>query len=131
MQLKKCSKCGKELPLSEFHKNGFDRNGNQKYRGYCKECANKKESERYYQKKEYIESFKNKCQKCGESRTYMLDFHHKNKDDKDFTIGQLKKGSFELIKKEIDKCTVLCANCHREFHYFERLNNLTIEEYLI
>lgn len=42
-----CSKCKEEKPLSEYHKNGFDRQGNQKYRGYCKECARKIEAARY------------------------------------------------------------------------------------
>lgn len=128
--MKICSKCGRELPLSEFHKNGFDRKGNQRYRGYCKECANALERQRYLKKKEYINSKKIECAKCKDTRTYVLDFHHKEKEDKDFTIGAVRKGSLSLIQKEIDKCVVLCANCHREFHFLEKEKGITIEEYL-
>ena len=131
MNTKICSKCHKELPLSDFHKNGFDTQGNQKYRGYCKNCANSIEKDRYKKKKDFANNQKRKCVKCGETRTYVLDFHHINKDDKDFTIGRMKKGDFNVIQNEIDKCVVLCANCHREFHYLERVNNITLEEYLL
>ena len=130
MDTKICSKCHRELPLENFHKNGFDKNGNQKYRGYCKDCANKIERERYQKKKKFIESQKHKCAKCGEDRVYILDFHHIDKNKKDFTIGKIKKGNLDLIQEEIDKCIVLCANCHREFHYLEREKNITLEEYL-
>lgn len=60
----------------------------------------------------------------------MLDYHHRDPQEKDFTIGRLKKGAREVLQAEIDKCVVLCANCHREFHYLEKEQNLTIDEYL-
>lgn len=131
METKICSKCGLEKPLSDFHKNGFDSLGNQKYRGYCKTCANKRESERYWEKKAFVESQKQKCAKCGDTRVYVLDFHHRDPTQKDFTICQYKRGSQETIQKEIDKCIVLCANCHREFHYLEKQNNITLDQYLL
>ena len=125
-----CSKCGLEKPVSEYHKNGFDRQGRQKYRGYCKTCANKREMERYWEKREYVDAQRTQCAKCGDTRTYLLDFHHKNPNEKEFTIGTMKRGAKETIQKEIDKCICLCANCHREFHHFEREQNITLEEYL-
>lgn len=125
-----CSKCGEEKPLTEYHKNGFDSYGNQKYRGYCKNCANNIEKERYRKKKQYTESLKGFCLKCGESRPYVLDFHHKDKAEKDFTIGKIKKDSLKILKEEIDKCVVLCSNCHREFHHLEREYGITLEDYL-
>ena len=106
MNTKICSKCKRELPYTEFHKNGFDSRGNQKYRGYCKQCANKIERERYQKKKAFKKKKKNVCAKCGEKRTYVLDFHHKDASTKDFTIGKIKKGSLTLIQKEINKCNL-------------------------
>ena len=61
----------------------------------------------------------------------VLDFHNKDREEKEFTIGRLKKGSLSVIQDEIDKCVVLCANCHREFHFLEAQENMTIEEYLL
>lgn len=129
METKVCSKCGIEKPITEYHKNGFDNQGNQRYRGYCKSCANKLETERYWKKRAFVDAQRNKCVKCGETRSYVLDFHHKEKSTKDFTIGTMKKGSLEVIQQEIDKCVCLCANCHREFHHFES-QGMTLEEYL-
>ena len=93
METKICSKCQKELPITSFHKNGFDNNGRQKYRGYCKDCANSLEKVRYQKKKAYINSQKQCCVKCGDSRVWVLDFHHKDRDEKEFTIGRIKKGN--------------------------------------
>lgn len=130
METKICSKCHRELPLNMFHKNGFDSKGQQKYRGYCKDCANSIERARYQKKKAYVNEQKQVCAKCGETRTYVLDFHHKDKNEKDFTIGTFKKGNLELVQSEIDKCVVLCANCHREFHFLEKEKGISLDEYL-
>lgn len=130
LETKICSKCGIEKPLSEYHKNGFDNHGNQKYRGYCKTCANALESLRYQRKKEFINSQRQPCAKCGDNRIYVLDFHHIDETQKDFTIGRLKKGSIEVLQAEIDKCISLCANCHREFHFLHSQKGILLEDYL-
>ena len=130
MDTKICSKCNRELPITHYHKNGFDSKGQQKYRGYCKDCASNLEKARYQKKKAFIDEQKRCCAKCGETRVYVLDFHHKDRDEKDFTIGRLKKGSLDLIQNEIDKCAVLCANCHREFHYLEKEQGISLAEFL-
>jgi hypothetical protein len=50
-----------------------------------------------------------------------LQFHHVNPQEKDFTIGEINinKNNFqmELLYKEVDKCKLLCANCHAEEHF--------------
>lgn len=59
-----------------------------------------------------------KCEKCGYDRCIeALEFHHVVPTQKDFNISS--KGynrSWERVKVELDKCIMLCANCHREFH---------------
>jgi hypothetical protein len=57
-----------------------------------------------------------KCECCGYNKsTNVLQFHHKNPEEKDFTIGG-KSYSFEKLKIEVDKCILVCANCHIEIH---------------
>jgi hypothetical protein len=58
------------------------------------------------------------CQRCLESFEGCLEFHHKSMVDKLDTIPNLIKRGFdwEVIQEEIDKCEVLCANCHRKVH---------------
>mgnify|MGYP000049955768 FL=1 len=55
---------------------------------------------------------------CGYNRCIQaLEFHHLGNTGKDFGISD--KGytrSWERVKKEIDKCVLICANCHRELH---------------
>jgi len=57
------------------------------------------------------------CEMCGYKKCIdALEFHHKNPNEKDFTISG-KSWSFERLKKEVDKCILVCANCHREVHF--------------
>ncbi len=56
-----------------------------------------------------------------------LHFHHLNSADKTFAIGKAIKRGFSLdkIREEMQKCIVLCANCHAIRHYNMRKNNQT------
>ena len=59
-----------------------------------------------------------KCQCCGYDKySGALEFHHKYPNEKEFSIGF--RGycyAWEKVKKELDKCVLVCANCHREIH---------------
>lgn len=62
-----------------------------------------------------------RCEKCGYNKCIAaLEFHHLNPLEKDFSISG-KSWGFETLKLEVDKCMLLCANCHKEEHY--RLKN--------
>ena len=69
--------------------------------------------------REMARSYKgNKCAICGYNKcSRALSFHHVNPKNKDFDMSS--KGltrSWERLRKEIDKCVLLCANCHMEVH---------------
>lgn len=58
-----------------------------------------------------------KCMKCGYSKCIRaLDFHHNNPEEKDFSISSYKTYAWDKVKKELDKCVLVCSNCHREIH---------------
>lgn len=57
-----------------------------------------------------------KCEICGYNKCIeALEFHHINPKEKDFSISGGTK-SFNSLKSELDKCVLVCANCHREIH---------------
>ena len=58
-----------------------------------------------------------KCVNCGYKNCIAaLDLHHKGDEKKEFTISGGNLKSFEKLKSELDKCILLCSNCHREHH---------------
>jgi len=58
-----------------------------------------------------------KCEICGYDKCVgALVFHHQNPEEKSFSISH-HHGSLERLKKEADKCLLLCSNCHRELHW--------------
>ena len=67
-----------------------------------------------------------KCEQCGYNKCEgALHFHHTDPNKKDFSISQINLNqtifSIREIKKEVDKCILLCANCHAEKHFFNEL----------
>lgn len=61
----------------------------------------------------------NDCQICGYNKSInALEFHHLDPDQKDFTISKMRSNpkSWLKITKELKKCILVCANCHREIH---------------
>lgn len=62
-----------------------------------------------------------KCTICGFSHPAALDFHHEDPSKKEAHIHRLLQNGFNVkLKKELEKCIVLCANCHRIHHHDER-----------
>lgn len=108
----KCSKCGEIKDANYFY---FRRNGTQAH-SYCIECNKKLVLERQHKFKLECVNYKGgKCEICGYNKNFAaLEFHHENDKEKKFEISSAKHSKLEDVKDELDKCQLLCANCHRE-----------------
>ena len=105
--LKECKKHG----LTEYvlRKDG-------RYR--CKKCAVEAVQRRREKTKELLVEYKGgKCEICGYDKCISaLEFHHIASGEKDFGVSDGLTRSLEKNKEEVDKCILVCANCHREIH---------------
>lgn len=141
IKTKVCSKCGKELPMTDeyFYKSG------DRYQSLCKECkrqydhdyhARVKDTPEYKErihrnakkhrqrvKGEFVAKWKKPCQKCGEQRLYLIQFHHIDPATKEFNVAtNVLRKKTKTCEEEVKKCVCLCSNCHDEFHYFYGAN---------
>ena len=127
---KKCSCCKQTKHQEEFSwKVKSKRLRNTK----CRECVNNYNRQHYKDNKDYylrktkqsynklatlLYSFKfsNSCNVCGENTPSCLEFNHINRKDKEYQISNMcKMGvSQEQFIKEVQKCEILCCNCHRK-----------------
>ncbi len=108
-----CTKCQELKGSSEFYR----RRGGTETSPYCKVCTKEQTVTRQREKKlQAVEYMGGKCVDCNYSgHPAVFDFHHIN-SDKEFTISSRALASFNAIKKELDKCELLCSNCHRIRH---------------
>ena len=62
------------------------------------------------------------CEECGESDIRVLEFHHRNGSEKEKAVAALVSSGYSVarIQEEINRCRVLCANCHRKVTVEER-----------
>lgn len=107
-----CPKCEKTFIIKD---NAFNRR-------YCYDCVPEAPkngaSHRGLIKQWALEYHGNKCSICGYNKCDdALEFHHKNPQEKDFALSDRNLIlDWTEIKKELDKCILVCANCHRELH---------------
>jgi hypothetical protein len=62
-----------------------------------------------------------KCNRCSETNIHTLCFHHINPSIKNETINNLLDCGIDNLIKEVDKCELLCCNCHMEHHYGDNI----------
>lgn len=113
-----CKSCGKEI---EYRKK------------YCSDCIIERQKTRLKNnnynydyvlnwrnnnKKRAVDYLGGKCIICGYNKSLRsLDFHHLDPTKKEMTISKhLNKLKFEKLKTELDKCVLVCSNCHGEIH---------------
>ena len=79
--------------------------------------------------RQYMKSLKEEsgCTDCGGKFNYwIMEFDHKNDGDKLFNLGRFQErtNSMEVIVAEIEKCDIVCANCHKNRTHMRRLEKV-------
>ncbi len=128
---KVCTTCNTEKPVTEFRKDKRRLDGLQ---SWCKTCARAHHKSAYTTKygervkaktnsrmavaRDWVLEYKTSrgCLKCGETSGCCLDFHHTDPEQKDFELGGALSRSLAKIQQEVEKCVVLCKNCHTKVH---------------
>jgi len=118
--MKRCQTCQRVKPLTEF----YYRAHNNTYFKSCIPCRAKNVAEQKRKIYDWVDKYKEKkgCCECGIKDKRCLQLHHRDRDDKKSSVAQLigKGYIFKTVKVEVEKCDVICANCHSIHHYDER-----------
>ena len=112
-----CKHCG-EIDPSKFYKRS--RADGQLFRhSVCSKCENSIRGKRLHKWKAKAVEYKGgKCIMCGYNKCLgSLHFHHENGDLKSSNWRNLRACSFDKWKTELDKCILVCSNCHGEIHW--------------
>ncbi|RJQ36972.1 hypothetical protein C4559_04565 [Candidatus Microgenomates bacterium] len=138
--MKKCKKCGFSKPLNKFYKRKTGLRVGEYYEK-CSDCykirgrnyyhqnrkrqlelAKRRKNKYVEERRKFLESIKNNpCFDCGKRYPpWIMDFDHREGEIKIGSISHLairNTSNFEKLKKEILKCDLVCANCHRNRTY--------------
>jgi intein-encoded DNA endonuclease-like protein len=138
--VKTCSKCHEEKEVAAF---SYKSKAKGIRHGVCRSCQKKvaatwyRSNKQTHLKKVRCNTERHKeracaylgevlrssaCVDCGEDDPLVLEFDHI--EDKDTTISEMRRTGYSVsrIKKELEKCQIRCANCHRRGHFLESGN---------
>ena len=110
-----CTTCNIEItPENTYKRSG--RPG--KLMSRCKSCFNSYCVDRWRKRKiKAIENMGNKCHDCENTFPFVVyDFHHLDPNEKEFDWSKMRLVSEEKLQRELEKCILLCSNCHRIRH---------------
>lgn len=117
--MKECPSCGEVFPYtSEFFYSNGRYKGKVKLKPTCKKCEMADRSGKFYSILEDVFG-EITCCVCGYDRCKQaIDCHHIDSSKKDYEIGNLRNSGIKsaTIRAELEKCVLLCAVCHREYH---------------
>lgn len=90
-----------------------------------KEFRKKQIKNRKKKLKQKFSNFKSTkfCLNCGESESVTLDFHHVEKNKREIISRMVSDGfGWKSLIEEMEKCVILCSNCHRIRHYEDKFS---------
>lgn len=131
MESKFCNKCQQSLSLTLFGRKGKDKPST-----YCIACTRQYNKDHYHKdiaasrikktknrndykdriRKVILEVLECGCVHCGEKDVRCLEFDHIDPMTKSFSLSEVFKlqPKIDVVMAEIDKCNILCSNCHRK-----------------
>lgn len=115
---KLCPCCGDNLPPEAFYQRIKGVRGTN-LSSWCRKCFNAEATARQRSFKLRCIQYKGgSCSKCGYAKCPgALEFHHRDPGGKDFCLSKSRSHAWtQGVQAELDKCDLLCANCHREAH---------------
>jgi len=116
---KTCIDCNETKSITNFYKAKEHKHG---VMSYCSKCFSKRCIQRWINLKiEMVNYYGGECNDCNlkleDSHYSVYEFHHLDPTQKDVSWTKLRLRSKDKIHKELSKCVLLCANCHRIRHY--------------
>lgn len=127
MTYKVCTSCKKKKHTSDYYLTGkITKSGRNIPNRKCKSCVTQTKKDRRINIRAWLKQYKRNCAcaLCGYSKEThpnftitALEFHHPQ-NNKEFAVGEAAARGMAIkkIKKEIDKCVILCSRCHTEIH---------------
>lgn len=127
-QQRTCSSCNLTKPVSEFN---FKQRATLTRHSYCRECGKQltrrhyarnkrayldRNARTYLRHRQLIRAAKSRpCADCSiQYPYYVMDFDHRDGASKEFALNSVSRKTERAILREMEKCDVVCANCHRE-----------------
>lgn len=120
---RRCGRCDTVRPLSMFYiaaeERRAKREGRKHFRMPCRHCQKEINAQRRKPRQDYLDKIKSEsgCADCGlvmPEHPEVFDFDHLDANTKSMNLAKaLTKGTFEDMVAEVDKCEVVCSNCHR------------------
>jgi hypothetical protein len=126
--MKTCTGCSTEKDSGEFNKRKDSKSGlssrcktclkgDRKKYGHYKDISNARRRRNKSLNRDKYQDFllTQSCKDCSEDNPVVLEFDHTNPSIKSYNVSQMVHDNmtWNSIKKEIDKCEVVCANCHK------------------
>ena len=108
LKITSCDICKQEKPLRDFYKTMGSKR--------CKRCVNEQKRKRDIELKKRAIAYKGgRCHSCGYAQHHAaFVFHHIGK--KEMTGNEMRNSGWEKVRAELDKCQLLCGNCHHIVH---------------
>jgi len=124
----------KDREKAAAYRKEYQRGWYQQHKDRILERRLEKRKKRDLDIRDWFKTYKSElyCAECGENHPACLQFHHRDKKEKSFTISNavVRGTSIKKLIEEMKKCDVLCVNCHAKLHWREAHETDSWEEIL-